>query len=89
MFHRKRDRIVAHVQLCWLALLLIRTAEIRVADTWRNISHELDRIRLVTLATEAGTVAQRTRLDEKHHTILGALDLPEPPRYYDFSPLRG
>ena len=89
MFHRKRDRIVAHVQLCWLALLLIRTAEIRVADTWRNISHELDRIRLVTLATEAGTVAQRTRLDEKHRSILGALDLPEPPRYYDFSPLNG
>ena len=89
VFHRKRERIVAHVQLCWLALLLIRTAETRVADTWRNISHELDRIRLVTLATEAGTVAQRTRLDEKHHSILGALDLPEPPRYYDFSPLHG
>ena len=89
VYHRKRDRIVAHVQLCWLALLLIRTAEIQVGDTWRNISHELDRIRLVTLATDAGTVAQRTRLDEKHRSILGALGLPEPPRYYDFSPLHG
>ena len=89
VYHRKRDRIIAHVQLCWLALLLIRTAEIQVGDTWRNISHELDRIRLVTLATDAGTVAQRTRLDEKHRSILGALDLPEPPRYYDFSPLHG
>jgi hypothetical protein len=89
VFHRKRDRIVAHVQLCWLSLLLIRTAEIATGETWRNISHELDRIRLVTLATEAGTVAQRTRLDEKHRSILGALGLPEPPRYYDFSPLNG
>jgi transposase len=89
VYHRKRDRIVAHVQLCWLSLLLIRTAEIATGETWRNLSHELDRIRLVTLATEAGTVSQRTRLDEKHRSILRALDLPEPPRYYDFSPLHG
>jgi transposase len=87
--HRRADRIVAHVQLCWLSLLLIRTAEIAVGDTWRNLSHELDRIRLVTLATEAGTVAQRTRLDDKHLSILGALGLPEPPRYHDFQPQRG
>jgi hypothetical protein len=88
VYHRRSDRIVAHVQLCWLALLLIRTAEIAVGDTWRNLSHELDRIRLVTLETEAGTVAQRTRLDDKHLSILGALGLPEPSRYHDFQPLR-
>jgi hypothetical protein len=88
VYHRRSDRIIAHVQLCWLALLLIRTAEIAVGDTWRNLSHELDRIRLVTLETEAGTVAQRTRLDDKHQSILGALGLPEPPRYHDFQPLR-
>jgi hypothetical protein len=89
VYHRRSDRIVAHVQLCWLSLLLIRTAEIAVGDTWRNLAHDLDRIRLVTLATEAGTVAQRTRLDDKHRSILGALGLPEPPRYHDFQPLRG
>ncbi len=88
VYHRRSDRIVAHVQLCWLALLLIRTAEIAAGDTWRNLAHELDRIRLVTLETEAGTVAQRTRLDDKHLSILGALGLPEPPRYHDFQPLR-
>jgi hypothetical protein len=88
VYHRRGDRIIAHVQLCWLALLLIRTAEIATGDTWRNLAHDLDRIRLVTLATEDGTVAQRTRLDDKHRSILGALGLPEPPRYYDFQPLR-
>jgi transposase len=51
VYHRRKDRIVAHVQLCWLALLLIRTAEIAVGDTWRNLAHDLDRIRLVTLAS--------------------------------------
>jgi hypothetical protein len=88
VYHRRGDRIVAHVQLCWLALLLIRTAEIAAGDTWRNLAHDLDRIRLVTLATDAGTVAQRTRLDDKHRSILRALELPEPPRYHDFQPLQ-
>jgi len=41
----------AHVQLCWLALLLIRVVENATGDTWRNTRHELDRMHLVTLAT--------------------------------------
>ena len=72
------------MQLCWLALLLIRSIEIQTGDTWRNVSHTMDTIRLVTLATDAGTVTQRTRLGEKHLSILRALDLPEPARYHGF-----
>jgi transposase len=34
VYHRRADRIVAHMQLCWLSLLLIRTAEIACRDTW-------------------------------------------------------
>jgi hypothetical protein len=60
VYHRTDDRIVAHVQLSWLALLLIRTAELACRDTWRNLSHELDRIQLHTYNTGAGTVSQRT-----------------------------
>lgn len=37
------------------------------------------------LATHEGTVAQRTTLTAGHKTILTALELPEPRRYYDFS----
>jgi transposase len=87
VYHRKDDRIVAHVQLSWLALLLIRTAEIACRDTWRNLSHELDRIQLHTYDTGAGTVSQRTRLTAKQRSILEALELAEPPRYYQFEPL--
>jgi transposase len=87
VYHRKDDRIVAHVQLSWLALLLIRTAEIACRDTWRNLAHELDRIQLHTYDTGAGTVSQRTRLTAKQSSILEALELPEPPRYYQFEPL--
>lgn len=86
VYHHREDRIRAHVQLCWLALLLIRVAETRTGDTWRNLRHELDRMHLVTLATSEGRVAQRSALTSGQKTILAALDLPEPPKYLDFTP---
>jgi hypothetical protein len=85
VFHRREDRIRAHIQLCWLALLLIRVVENTAADTWRNLRHELDRMALVTLATPAGQVAQRSITTPGQRAILTALDLPEPPRFYDFT----
>ncbi|MDY6872048.1 MAG: transposase, partial [Actinomycetota bacterium] len=89
VYHHREDRIRAHVQLCWLALLLIRVAETAADDTWRNLRHELDRMHLVTLATADGRVAQRSATTAGQKTILNALDLPEPPRYLDFAPTNG
>jgi hypothetical protein len=86
VYHHREDRIRAHIQLCWLALLLIRVAETRTGDTWRNLRHELDRMHLVTFATADGRVAQRSALTGDQKTILAALDLPEPPKYLDFTP---
>jgi hypothetical protein len=82
VFHHREDRIRANVQLCWLALLFIRVVENATGDTWRNTRHELDRLHLVTLATEHGRVAQRSA---RHKAILAALSLPEPARYFDFT----
>ncbi len=84
--HRREDRVRGHIQLCWLALLLIRVAENTTDQTWRNLRHELDRMHLVTLATPSGRVAQRSQTTPGQRTILTALDLPEPPRFYDFTP---
>ena len=83
--HYREDRIRAHVQLCWLALLLIRVAENATSDTWRNIRHELDRMHLVTLATADGRVAQRSVATPGQQAILHALDLREPPKFLDFT----
>jgi hypothetical protein len=83
--HHREDRIRAHVQLCWLALLLIRVAENATGDTWRNARHELERMHLVTLATGDGRVAQRTTSTAGQKTILAALDLPEPPKFFEFT----
>jgi hypothetical protein len=74
------------VQLCWLALLILRTAELGVGDTWRNLRDELDRLHLVTLATPDGQVAQRGQLSPHQAATLRTLDLPEPPRFFDFTP---
>lgn len=85
VFHYREDRIRAHIQLCWLALLLIRVVETTTGDTWRNVRHELDRLHLVTLATGDGQVAQRSALTSAQQTILAALKLPDPPRFLDFT----
>ncbi len=85
VFHHREDRIRAHVQLCWLALLLLRVVENATDHTWRNIRHELDRMHLITLATADGHVAQRSALTPGQKSILTALKLPEPPRFFDFT----
>lgn len=89
VYHRRSDRVIAHIQLCWLAVLLIRVAEIEVGDTWRNIATELQRLQLVTLATDERTVAQRSFIRPRQREILDALQLDEPPRYFDFDPTGG
>ena len=85
VFHHREDRIRAHIQLCWLALLLLRVIENATGDTWRNARRELDRMHLVTLATNAGQLAQRTATTPGQQIVLRALDLPEPPRFLDFT----
>jgi hypothetical protein len=84
VFHFREDRIRAHVQLCWLALLLIRTIEVATGDTWRNVRNELDRMHLVTLETAEGRVAQRSTTTPRQHQIFQDLEIAEPARFYDF-----
>jgi hypothetical protein len=78
VFHHHEDRIRAHVQLCWLALLLIRVIENDTDETWRNIRHELDRMHLVTLATPDGRVPQPSTTTGGQNTVFTALNLAEP-----------
>jgi hypothetical protein len=85
VFHHREDHIRAHVQLCWLALLLTRVIENGTGDTWRNVRHELDRMHLVTLATADEHVAQRSLTTAGQQHILRKLELPEPPRFFDLT----
>jgi hypothetical protein len=55
VYHRKEQRIRAHVILCWLALLLIRIAETTCYTTWPRLHRELQRVALDTFTGPAGT----------------------------------
>jgi hypothetical protein len=81
VYHRKEQRIRAHVLLCWLALLLIRIAENAAGDTWRNLRFELDKIHLGRFSGTAGEVAQRTEITSRQAAIFRSAEVPEPPRY--------
>jgi len=84
VFHYREDRIRSHIQLCWLALLLIRVVENDTDSSWRAVREELDRMHLVTLATEHGRIAKRSLTTPGQRRILAALELPEPPVFADF-----
>jgi Transposase DDE domain len=86
VYHRKEERIRAHVLLCWLALLLTRTIETTCGDTWPTLRHELERLKLGTFAGPAGTFRQRTEITSPQRAILAKLDLPQPPRVYQLTP---
>jgi hypothetical protein len=84
VFHHREDRIRSHIQLCWLALLLIRVVENSTGDTWRNLRHELDRMHLVTLETKQGRVAKRSATTKGQRAIFAALGVREPAQILDY-----
>jgi transposase len=88
VYHRKQDRIRAHVLLSFLALLLCRVAETRANDTWPNLRRELERIHLGYFEGSAGRVHQRTETTSRQREILKALDVPEPPRFLAIAPAK-
>jgi transposase len=83
--HRKEDRIRAHVQLCWLALLLIRIAENQTDQSWRNLRRELQRMHQGTFRGSAGLVHKRSETTAKQRSILTALELEEPPAFLELA----
>ena len=87
VYHRKEERIRAHVLLCWLALLLVRIIENACADSWPNLRRELERIKLGSFAGVAGSFRQRTEITAARRAILAKLELPEPARITDLAPV--
>jgi hypothetical protein len=70
VYHRKEERIRAHVILCWLALLLARIAENATGNTWPELRRQPDRIAVGTFAGPAGTFRQRTEITDAQQAIL-------------------
>src|SRR5271169_646097 len=79
VYHRKEERIRAHVILCWLALLLARIAENACGSTWPELRRQLDRITVGTFAGPAGIFRQRTQISPDQAAILEQLGIDPPP----------
>jgi hypothetical protein len=86
VYHRKEERIRAHVILCWLALLLARVAENACAATWPELRRQLDRIQVGTFNGPAGTFRQRTEISPAQAAILEQLGIDQPPKIYQLTP---
>ena len=86
VYHRKEERIRAHVILCWLALLLARIAENAAGQTWPELRRRLDRIAIGAFTGPAGTFRQRTEISPGQAAILEQLGIDPPPRIYQLTP---
>jgi hypothetical protein len=89
VYHRKEERIRAHVILCWLALLLIRIAETTTGATWAKMADELDLLTLGTFTGPAGTFRQTAELTKAHRDLLAKLKIPHPKKIIEATPVAG
>ena len=86
VFHRREDRIRAHVLICFLALVIVRVCELRAEDTWRTIGDELGRIKQGRFRSPDGEFTQRTELTDHQRHLLKTLGVPQPPRFGQITP---
>jgi hypothetical protein len=83
LYHRKEERIRAHVLLCYLALLLVRIAERETGETWDRIRAIMERCHLGEFSSKDGRVFQRTELTSDQANILNRLKITVPPEVLD------
>jgi DDE family transposase len=81
VFHRKDERIRAHVLICFLALVVIRVAETRTDQTWRTIRAQLGTIRQGHFRSRDGDFTQTTELTADQRDLHRALEIPHPARF--------
>jgi transposase len=78
MFHWTPRRIEAHVKLCVLALQMQRAAEIRCAQPWARIAHELVALKAVRYRSEGRAIVQRTKIPDCLGEILKKIGVSMP-----------
>ena len=86
VYHRREDRIRAHVVLCWLALLLVRVMETTCEQSWPSLRRELQKLQLGSFEGAAGSFRQRSEITAAQRAILAKLQLGEPPLLQELTP---
>jgi len=82
LYHRKDERIQAHVLLCFLSLLLVRIAERQTGQTWDQIRAVMERCHLGEFESKDGRIFQRTALTSEQANILKMLNISPPHKLY-------
>jgi transposase len=80
VYHRKDQRIEAHVFLCFLALLLVRIAERKTGLTWERIRTLMERLHRREFFSKDGRVLQTTEPTPEQRNIFKSLKIPLPKR---------
>lgn len=87
VYHRREDRIRAHVLLCWLALLLTRIAENATGDTWRNLRQDLHQLAAIESAGPGNaTITETLAPTPDQQAIFEACNVALPPRFIGIEP---
>jgi hypothetical protein len=87
VFHRNPWRIQAHVSISVLALLIERVAEIRTAETWRNLAARLQKIQVVEYDRAEARVQQTTEMRPEAELLLRKLKVALPPKVHSVTPI--
>ena len=83
VYHRRADRIKAHVLLCWLALLLIRIAENETGESWHRLKKTMQPLFVGNHNTKHGLISQTNPLTKDQKIVLDAVKLKAPKRYLE------
>jgi len=83
VYHRKDERIEAHVFLCFLALMLVRIAERKTGLTWDRIRGVMERLHLIEFFSKDGRVLQTTEPTKEQRNIFKLLKISPPKRMQD------
>jgi hypothetical protein len=78
IYHSKDDRIRSHVLICWLALLLVRLAEVETDMGWAVIRRIMQRLHLGEFLNEKNRVIRHTALSSEQANILKRLKITPP-----------
>lgn len=81
VYHRRDDRIEAHVLLCWLALLVVRVIERATDQTWARTRRELQRLTLGEFRGPHGLVQRYATPTAAQTAVLKAVGVDPPPRF--------
>ena len=78
VYHSKDDRIRSHVLICWLALLLVRIAEVETGMSWAVVRRTMQRLHLGEFLNERNRVLRHTELTTDQANILKKLKITPP-----------